>query len=381
MDATPDPRGAVPLQPRVRRRRPVRAVVLALLFVVLVAALSGLGWLIMGYPDQRGPGRGRVVAIEIVRGAGVETVAEELSRAGALAQPPLFVAYATMRGAGAGLRSGRILLYDSMTPKQLLQRVATGFGSAELRVVIPEGFTRFDIADRLAQWGVCERGPFLEATEDTLLLRELVIDGPSAEGLLYPDTYLLHDAMDARAVVRRLVRNARRRFAPVLAEHQAQLAHLEAELGWGMHEIMTLASIVEKEARLAGERPIIAGVFLNRLRDPAFKPKRLQADPTVTYGCLVAPALASCAGAGRQITRAMLADAANPYNTYRRDGLPPGPIANPGVSSVRAVLAPVAHDYLYFVARGGGAHAFSRSLDEHQVAVEQLHAPMLNSPP
>jgi len=315
------------------------------------------------------------VAIEIIRGAGLETIAAELERAGALAQPPLFVAYATVRGAGARLRSGRVLLYDNMSPKQLLQRVASGFGSAELRVVVPEGFTRFDIADRLEQWGACERKAFLAATEDSLLLRELVIDGPSAEGLLYPDTYLLHDAMDAHALVRRLVRNARRRLAPVLAEHEAQLAQLQAELGWGMHEVLTLASIVEKEARLASERPIIAGVFLNRLRNPAFAPKRLQADPTVSYGCLIAPALASCVAAGgRQITRAMLADAENRYNTYRHEGLPPGPIANPGLSSVRAVLAPVAHDYLYFVARGGGAHTFSRDLDAHQVAVERLQA-------
>jgi UPF0755 protein len=175
--------------------------------------------------------------------------------------------------------------------------------------------------------------------------------------------------------VRRLVRNVRRRLAPVLAEHQSTLDALRAELGWGAHQVLTLSSIVEKEARLAAERPVIAGVFLNRLRDPSFKPKRLQADPTVSYGCLVAPALASCAAAAnRQITRAMLADGDNPYNTYRREGLPPGPIANPGLAAVRAVLAPAAHDYLYFVARGDGAHTFSRNLDDHHVATERLHA-------
>jgi UPF0755 protein len=358
-----------------RRRRIVGGWLLALLALALAAALSALGWLVMGYPDRPGPGRGRIVSVEITRGASLETIAVELASVGALAEPPLFVAYATLRGVGARLRTGRVLLYDSMSPKQVLQRVARGFGSAELRVVIPEGFSRFDIADRLEQWGVCERQAFLAATEDTLLLRELAIEGSSAEGLLYPDTYLLRDAMDARTVVRRLVRNARRRLAPLLAEHGAQVEQLRNELGWGTHDILTLASIVEKEARLASERAIIAGVFLNRLRNPDFAPKRLQADPTVSYGCLIAPTLASCASAqDRQITRAMLLDAENRYNTYRHDGLPPGPIANPGLPAVRAVLAPAAHDYLYFVARGGGAHAFSRNLDDHQVAVEQLHA-------
>lgn len=375
MDATGDPGGAVPVR---RRRRVARAVTFALLGIVLMAALSALGWLVMGYPDRRGPGRGRVVAIDITRGVGLETVAAELSRAGALAEPPLFVAYATVRGARNRLRSGRVLLYDSMSPEQLLQRVAHGFGSAELRVVIPEGFSRFEIAERLEQWGVCEHRAFLAATEDALLLRELAIEASNAEGWLYPDTYLLHDAMDPQMVVRRLVRNARRRLAPVLIERQAQLEQLRTDLGWRMHEVLTMASIVEKEARLASERPIIAGVFLNRLRDPDFAPKRLQADPTVSYGCLLAPALASCASAQeRQITRAMLLDAENRYNTYRHDGLPPGPIANPGLPAVRAVLAPAVHDYLYFVARGGGGHAFSRTLVEHQVAVDQMHA----SPP
>ena len=156
----------------------------------------------------------------------------------------------------------------------------------------------------------------------------------------------------------------------------AALAALHVELGFRTHEVLTLASIVEKEARLSSEQPIIAGVFLNRLRDPSFRPKRLQADPTVTYGCLIVPGLPSCAGAsaGQAPTRTMLVDPANPYNTYRHEGLPPGPIANPGLSAIEAVIQPAPHDYLYFVAQRGGAHTFSRNLQDHNVAVDQLRA-------
>jgi UPF0755 protein len=117
-------------------------------------------------------------------------------------------------------------------------------------------------------------------------------------------------------------------------------------------------------------------VFLNRLSDPTFVPHRLDADPTVSYGCLLAPQIApSCAGFHGRISRAMTHDPLNPYNTYRLEGLPPGPICNPGLGSIRAVLQPAQHDYLFFVARGGRRHAFSRTIDEHNRAVTKLRAP------
>jgi UPF0755 protein len=132
-----------------------------------------------------------------------------------------------------------------------------------------------------------------------------------------------------------------------------------------------LASIIEKEAGKADEKPLIASVFLNRLLDPTFRPLRmLQSDPTATYGCLVqTPPPESCTP-GRP-TPAMLRDTTNPYNTYRRAGLPPGPISSPGEGAIRAVLAPAKTDYLYFVAQGGGRHRFSRTFSEHRGAIEQ----------
>jgi UPF0755 protein len=346
------------------------------LAALLVCGLAAaLGWLMMQYPNRKGPGHGRVVEIDLAPGNDLTEVAAQLAAAGALAEPQLFALHARLRGAAPRLRSGKILVYDSMSPRDLLSRIADGYGSAQLRVVIPEGFSRFEIATRLERWRVCERTAFLAATADAALLQELHISAPSVEGWLFPDTYLLRERMEPSALIRRFVGNAQKHVGALLAEHADAIAKLAGDLGWGVPQVLTLASIVEREAAAAGEQPVIAGVFLNRLRDPAFSPKRLQADPTVAYGCTVMPQLPSCAQFdGRQVTRTMLVDPTTPYNTYRLDGLPPGPIANPGMSAVRAVLEPSAHDYFYFVAKGGGLHAFSHSLEDHNAAVSQHRA-------
>lgn len=363
-----------PPPPRARRRRWLRWL-LWLTSVLVCALAAALGWLMMQYPNRKGPGHGRVVEIDLAPGNDLTEVAAQLAAAGALAEPQFFALHARLRGAAPRLRTGKILVYDSMSPRDLLSRIADGYGSAQLRVVIPEGFTRYEIATRLERWRVCERAAFLAASADPTLLQELHIAAPSVEGWLFPDTYLLREHMEPGALIRRFVDNAQKHVGALFAEHPDALAKLGTDLGWGAPQVLTLASIVEREAAAAGEQPVIAGVFLNRLRDPSFSPKRLQADPTVAYGCMVMPQLPSCLQFdGRQVTRTMLVDPTNPYNTYRLDGLPPGPIANPGLSALRAVLEPSAHDYFYFVAKGGGLHAFSHSLEDHNAAVVQHRA-------
>jgi UPF0755 protein len=367
--------------PARKRGRALRLLAWCSLLVV-VALLAALGWLVMAYPNRHGPGRGRVVEIDLASGTDLTRVAGQLAAAGALADPQLFALHAQLRGAGPRLRSGKILIYDSMSPRDLLSRIAEGYGSAQLRVVIPEGFTRFEIATRLERWRVCDRTAFLAASVDPMLLQELGLNGPTVEGWLFPDTYMLVEKMDPPVLIRRFVANAQKHVRALQAEHADAFARLHSEFGWSPEHVVTLASIVEREAAAADEQPVIAGVFLNRLRDPAFTPKRLQADPTVAYGCLVIPELPSCAQFdGHQVTRMMLADAQNPYNTYRYDGLPPGPIANPGLSALRAVLAPSVHPYFYFVAKGGGLHAFSHSLEDHNAAVGQHRALAIEHPP
>ncbi len=242
------------------------------------------------------------------------------------------------------------------------------------RVVVPEGWTSVHVGRRLAELGICPEGAFLAASRDPELLAEFGIAGPSVEGYLFPATYDLEPGTDPDEVLRVLVREGRRRLSALFERHEAGFTRLHDELGWGTGEVLTLASIVEKEAIADEERPIIARVYLNRLTDPEFRPvRRLQADPTAGYGCLVAPGLApSCAGYTGRITPAMLRDAKNPYNTYRHPGLPPGPIANPGAASIIAVLEPADVDYLYFVASGGGRHVFSRTYAEHKAAIQRL---------
>jgi UPF0755 protein len=337
-------------------------------------ALAALGGLSLVYPKTRGPGRGRVVEIALEPGLDIDRLAARLDDVGVIEHPALFAAYGRMLGADERLRVGAVLLTDDMSPRDVLARLASGLGGAAIRVTLPEGFTRFDVAARLERWEICSAREVLAATEDRTLLDELGIPGPSAEGYLFPDTYRLEQGLTGVEIVRRLVANWRRRAAPLYDEHHAQFEGLRRDLEWTPHETLVLASIVEKEAVVSEERPVIAGVFLNRLRMPGFSPRRLQADPTVGYGCRAAPlGASSCASFdGRRITRAMLADDANVYNTYRHDGLPPGPICNPGLSSLRAVLSADRHDYLYFVARGGGRHDFSATLDAHNAAVARL---------
>jgi UPF0755 protein len=344
------------------------------LAVLLLAGASAFGYLVVVYPAERGTGTG-TAAVTIDEATSLHDVANAMARERLVLHPWIFTLYGRALGAQDKLRRGRILVMRGMTARELLQRVAVGFGSAAVRITIPEGWTRFEIAARLAEWGVCERAAFLAVTEDPALLATIDPRAQSAEGYLFPDTYWFSDAMTPRQIADKMLANGRKRWAALEQAETAGLTRVREELGLGAFEITTLASIVEKEARVPSEQPLIAGVFLNRLRDPSFKPKRLQADPTVAYGCVVQPNLASCAQFdGRRVTRTMTADPTNPYNTYRRDGLPPGPIGSPGSSALRAVLTPAAHGYFYFVARGDGRHAFTSTLESHGQEVQRAAA-------
>ncbi|MBI5502890.1 MAG: endolytic transglycosylase MltG [Deltaproteobacteria bacterium] len=243
----------------------------------------------------------------------------------------------------------------------------------EARVVLREGWTVYDVATALETAGVVPAEEFLAACFDRELVRGLGIPADDAEGFLFPDTYRFYARTPAREVLARLVDNFGAKTGEVRRGREAAIRELgtatgvDGELAW-----VTLASMVEAEAVVDRERPRIAGVMWNRLvgKDPEVS--RLQVDPTAVYGCRRVPGLESCKGAeGRAPTRAMLDDAANPYNTYRHDGLPPGPIGNPGLASLRGVLVRPDTDDLFYVARGDGTHVFSRTYEEHRKAVER----------
>jgi UPF0755 protein len=341
--------------------------------VLIVAAIAATAWLLVIYPSRRGPGSGHTVAVEIPEGASVSELATLLARQHVVGSAEAFAIYARLLGADGRLHQGTVMVDDAMSPREVLTRVAIGYGPTRVTITIPEGFTRFDIARRLERWGVCDADAFVTASSDPALLARLNVEGPSAEGYLFPETYRLPTASTPEHVMRVMVAEWNRKVQPEVEEHGEGLAQLRRDLGWGLHEVTTLASIVEKEAAVADEQAVIAGVFLNRLRRPDFVPHRLQADPTVSYGCTaLGDRVPSCRGwNGRAITRPMLGDPHNPYNTYRVEGLPPGPIANPGAAAIRAVLAPRRHNYLYFVAKGGGRHEFSETLEQHNAAIER----------
>lgn len=347
------------------------------LFAIVASALLALAWLLIWYPSRRAPGRGHEVDVSIPEGATLDALATQLADAHVLEHPGAFAVYARLLGAEGRLRTGEIVLADDMTPRTVLMRVAEGMGNPLVDVMIPEGLTRFETAQRLARWGICEREAFLDASGSAELMGSLDVPASTAEGYLYPDTYELAVGADPEDVVRRMVQHWQHTARPEIEEGLSGLSDLRTEDGrpWTVAEVMTLASIVEEEAAVAEERPIIAGVFLNRLRSDTFLPRhRLQADPTVSYGCRAEPEhAASCAGFdGRHITSAMLADPTNRYNTYRNAGLPPGAVASPGIESIRAVLHATSHRYLYFVARGGRRHTFSEEYDAHLVGVDAL---------
>jgi UPF0755 protein len=341
------------------------------LFSAWLVGTAFLIWLMLVYPNHRQTTAYKDFPIELAAPLSLESLATRLEAEKVVTHPHAFELYLRLMGAENRLRSGFIVVNRGLSLRELLPRLARGFGPSKVRVLLPEGFTRFDAATRLSRFGVSSRADLLRAGSDPTLLEGLNIPGDSVEGYLFPAMYDLVQESPAELVITRMVRVFHDRTQSHFDAYA--LAHDGAPFSLTPHQLLTLASIVEREARVPDERPVIAGVFLNRLVDETFKPKRLQADPTVAYGCLVAgDRIPTCAEYdGRRVTPAMLRDPENPYSTYRRDGLPPGPICNPGLDALKAALTPAVHDYFYFVTKGGGRHAFSHSLDDHNQRIRE----------
>jgi UPF0755 protein len=335
-----------------------------------LAAFAASTWLFALYPAERGPGQGRAVEVVVPGSPGADDLASILAAAGVVSSPRLFAFWVRATGGAGGVVGGTHLLTDDATPRELMARLERRAGAGSVRVTFPEGWTRFDMARRLQDKHVAPLREFLVATTDAALLRDLGIAGDSAEGFLFPATYDLPFDSDGRDVVRRMKREFDRRWDIASHAHSASLNDVMTSAGLGVRDVVTLASMVEKEAAVDEERSLIASVFLNRLRDPSFHPRRLECDPTASYGCLVAPEkAASCATFNGKATAAIEHDPDNPYSTYTHEGLPPGPIANPGAKALEAVMAPASTPYFYFVAKGDGHSVFSETYEAHAGAV------------
>lgn len=290
---------------------------------------------------------GAATRVTIPTGASMRAAAESLHKAGVIGSPRLFQLYAKVRRSDRGIKPGTYLLKRDASWGSVLSAMRDGRGIVNL-VTVPEGFTLAQIeALMVSKLGV-PVDSVREATRDTALLGRLDVPTPALEGYLFPDTYFFPPGTSARAAVVAMVRRFEQRWRPEWSTRADSLR-------LSRHDLLTLASIVEREAKLPRERPVIAAVYWNRLR----RGMLLQADPTVQYAL---PEYQT-----RLLNKHLAVQSR--YNTYRYKGLPPGPIGAPGVSSIQATLYPANVPYLYFVAHPDGHHEFRVRLEEHNSAV------------
>jgi UPF0755 protein len=312
-----------------------RAALRAAAFGVAAAMLAACGG--DGAPVRR---------VTIPQGSSFAAASDSLESAGVLGSPRLFRLYASITGRDRAIKAGTYLLEPGLSWNELIQALSAGRG-IEQSITVPEGLALRDIVPMLARSIGAPVESLWTAARDTNTRRRMNVPTPNLEGYLFPDTYRFMYGTSAREAVREMVR----RFDDVW--EPAWDARV-AEMGMSRHAVITLASIVEKEARLAEERPVIAAVYHNRLRQGM----PLQADPTVQYAI------------GEHRTRVLYRDLKidSPYNTYRHRGLPPGPIASPGRASIEAALFPANVPYRYFVAHPDGHHEFRVTFEEHTAA-------------
>jgi UPF0755 protein len=332
---------AARLRPPRRRRRVLLSALGAV--ALLAAGAAGLAAWTLSPPDPAAGER----RFEVLAGASLGQIARDLEREGVVRDARAVVALARLRGVDARVRAGEYAVSASWSTQRVLEHLVSG-RVITYEVVLPEGLTAREIAARLAEQGLVRADEFVALALDPDSAGAFGVEGPGLEGYLFPETYRMPRGLSARQVAHILVDEFHRRWAAL-----EPAAH---EQGLGMRQVVTLASIVEKETGLAEERPLVASVFWNRIR----RGMRLESDPTTIYG------IADFDG---NLRRHHLQDETNPWNTYRIAGLPPSPIANPGAASLAAVLEPADSDYLFFVSRNDGSHVFARSYGEHRANV------------
>ncbi len=281
----------------------------------------------------------------VSRGQSFHTIGDSLERQGIIRNRTMFEIVARVYGGAERIQVGKYRLESGISNADLFLTLRSGRGNQLIVVTIPEGYRARAQARLFARYVNADTARFMQLVRDPAFARELGIESPTLEGYLLPDSYGLYWEQDEKDILRRQVSLFKMFFTDTLAARAK-------ELGWTVRQAVTFASIVEGEAVLDEERPVIAGVYHNRLR----LGMRLEADPTIQYILPDGP------------RRVLYADLRldNPYNTYRYAGLPPGPVNNPGRSSILASLYPSAHGYIFFVANGRGGHWFSKNYTEHQ---------------
>jgi len=324
-----------------RIEKPARLVPVALA-VGLLACVASVAWVLYG-PNPFSGGVGERV-LYVSRGQSFATVVDSLDSKGILRSRFLFMIVARVLGGADKVQVGKYVLQSGISNVDLFVMLRSGKGNQLIHVTVPEGSRIRGQARIFSRALGIDSSKYARLAFDPAWSRSLGIDAGGLEGYLLPDTYDFFWEQDEREILKRQLDAFQRFFNDTL---RAKCR----EFGWDVHQTVTFASIVEGEAVLDEERPIISGVYHNRIR----RGMRLEADPTIQYVLEDGP---------RRLTYADL-KSNSPYNTYRYRGLPPGPVNNPGKASILAALYPQGNGYLFFVANGRGGHWFTRTYDEH----------------
>jgi len=327
-------------------------IVITILLVALVsggaALLGGAYFLLTPNSDSN-----EQIIFEVKPAETFKSVARRLEKEGLVKSAKVLEIYGRLTGAARSVRVGEYAVRKDLLPNEVLAILSSG-KSVHYSITISEGLNRFEIADIVERQKLASRDEFLRLTRDRQFIKELLGDDfESLEGYLFPETYYVTKYTTVRELIKNMVERFKENFARVQQVPGWSLG------GLTVHQIVTLASIIEKETGAPEERPVISSVFHNRLR----KNMRLQTDPTIIY------AIWNERGSWNgSLTRADMRFPSK-YNTYLHFGLPPGPIANPGFEALKAAGAPAETDYLFFVSRNDGTHVFSRDYSQHQKAV------------
>ncbi len=328
----------------------MRRILLIVIAILVVAAAGAAVWLLVGAEKPYKGYEGAEQFVEIPPGAGPAQIGRRLTESGVVRDSISFRAALARSGQARRLQAGEYRFDQPMSAAEVIDKLARG--DVFLRpITFPEGLTIQQMAQIYERDGGGSRTDFVAAARNAALIRDIDPDAPDLEGYLFPNTY----ALPRRTTAAQLVQQMVTAFRDVLTPEIVQRA---AARGLKVRQLMTLASLVEKETAKPEERPLVAAVYTNRLRIGM----GMQCDPTVIY------ALEKAGKYTGNLTRESL-QFDSPYNTYRYAGLPPGPIAAPGRASIDAASAPADVPYLYFVSRNDGSHVFSATLDEHNRAV------------
>jgi len=317
------------------------------LFAILILAIISLIWL---QPINLG-----TAEVTIPDGATAREIAENLAHHHVVRDKEEFILWLRISGREKDLKSGTYILQKYRNPLYLINQLSKG-GRSDIIVTIPEGLTIYEVADILDNNGVVKKDSFISLCKDKIFINKTELSGTSLEGYLFPDTYSFSQSQTDSQIISQFLKNFKK--------HIEKYAILRAD---SVLKILVLASLVEKEARIEEERPIIARIFLNRLKTN----RPLESCATVFY------ALRST-DPERYLGKTTLSKSnlqfESSYNTYLHTGLPPGPICSPGENSIKAVIHPADVEYLYFVAKGDGHHHFSKTFREHIAAKEKYNA-------